>query len=433
MATDFASFPLSLLAILVLALLSAVAPLATDMYLPAFPEMARDLGTGAAAIQVTLTSFLLGLAAGQLVIGPLSDRFGRRQPLLIGTAVCVLSGLLCAVAPNVESLIVLRLVQGFGGAAGIVLARAVIADRTSDATVTARLFQLMMIIGGLAPVLAPIVGTAIVAFAGWRTVLAVIALLSMLSFFGVVRFVEETLPPERRTPAGLRALLSAIRSVLSSRAYVGYTLTTGFAFTVMFAYIAASPFVFQKVLGLSPAAYSIAFGTNAVGLLTFAGMSAKLVGRIPPRRLTAIGLGVQLITAVSLFGVVLVGSGAAVVLPLVFVTVASVGPILGNASALALSEVRDNAGTASAALGALQFFLGAIASPLVGLGGEDSALPMTAAMVVAAGLAIVSFVLLTRRTHAAPAAPHSLVPKPHTELGQFVSRHATLSHDTRHT
>lgn len=392
-----ASFPLSFLAILILALLSAVAPLATDMYLPAFPEMARDLGTGAAAIQVTLTSFLLGLAAGQVVIGPLSDRFGRRTPLLIGTAVCVLSGLLCAIAPNVETLIVFRLVQGLGGAAGIVLARAVIADRTSDATVAARLFQLMMIISGLAPILAPIVGTAIVALAGWRTVLAVIAVLSMLSFFGVVRFVEETLPPERRTPAGLSALLAAIRSVITNRAYVGYTLTAGFAFTVLFGYIAASPFVFQKVLGLSSTAYSIAFGTNAVGILMFGGMSAKLVGHISPRRLTAISLGILLLASVLLFVVVRMGSGTQVVLPLIFITVASVGPILGNASVLAISEVRDNAGTASAAMGALQFCLGAIAALLVGLGGEHDAVPMGLTMAAAAGLALVSFVCLTRR------------------------------------
>lgn len=393
------SSQLSLIVILVLALLSAVAPLATDMYLPGFPEIAADLGAGAAAIQMTLTSFLLGLAVGQLVIGPLSDRYGRRGPLLIGTAVSIVSGLLCVIAPNIEVLIVLRLLQGLGGAAGVVLARAVIADRTTDATVAARLFQLMMMIGGLAPILAPIVGTGIVALAGWRAVMAVIAFLSILSFLGVIRFIEESLPVERRTPAGFGPLLRAMGSVLGNRSYLGYTLTTSLAFVVMFAYIAASPFVFQTVLGLSSAAYSIAFGINAAGMVTFGAISAKLVGRVSPRALTAISLALVLIAAVSLLGAVLAGAGATVLLPLIFIAVASVGPILGNASALAISEVPHSAGTASAVLGALQFALGAIASPLVGLGGDSTALPMALTMVAAAGLAIASFALLTRRGH----------------------------------
>lgn len=390
------SSTLSLIAILVLALLSAVAPLATDMYLPGFPEMAEDLGGGAAAIQMTLTTFLIGLAVGQLLIGPISDRYGRRRPLLIGTAVCIVSGLLCVVAPNVESLIVLRLIQGLGGAAGVVLARAVIADRSADAVTSARLMQVMMMIGGLAPILAPIVGTGIVAIGGWRSVMAVIALLSILSFFGVVRFVEETLPQERRTPAGFKPLLRAIGAVLRNRSYLGYALTAGFGFGVMFAYIAASPFVFQTVLGLSSAAYSIAFGVNAAGMVMFGAISAKLVGRVSPRALTITGLAMVLIATVSLACATLAGAGLAVMLPLIFASVASTGLVFGNASALALSEAPDNAGTASAVLGALQFSLGAVASPLVGLGGASTALPMALTMVAAAGLAIASFIFLAR-------------------------------------
>lgn len=388
------SSPLSLAAILVLALLSAVAPLATDMYLPGFPAMAADLGSGAAGIQMTLTSFLLGLAAGQLVIGPISDRYGRRGPLLIGTAVAVISGLLCVLAPNVESLGLLRLLQGLGGAAGVVLARAVIADRAPDAVSAARLFQVMMMITGVAPILAPISGAGIVQAGGWRAVLAVIAVLSILSYLGVARFIDETLEPGRRTPAGLGAQLAAVRSVLGNRVYLGYTLTMAFAFMVMFAYISASPFVFQTVLGLSSTAYSVAFGVNAIGVLVFGAVSAKLVGRVSPRRLSAIGLGLAAVAALALCGVVLAGGGATLMMPLIFVAVAANGLVFGNASALAISQVPKNAGTASAVLGALQFCLGAVASPLVGLGGEGAALPMALTMLAACVLAIASFLVL---------------------------------------
>lgn len=395
--------PLSVIAIPVLALLSAVAPLATDMYLPGFPLMSTDLGAGAVTIQMTLTSFLLGLAIGQFLIGPLSDRFGRRRPLLIGTAMAILSSLLCALAPNIETLIALRAMQGLGGAAGVVLARAVIADSTSDTASAARLFQVMMMIGGLAPVLAPIIGTGIVTTAGWRAVFAVIALLSLISFAGIIRFIGETLPPEHRSAGGVGALWGGVRSVLRSSAYLGYTLTTGFTFMVMFGYISASPFVFQEILGLSPTAYSIAFGTNAVGLVAVGAISAKLVGRIAPRRLAACGLAIIQIGALAVMGCVLSGAGAALMLPAIFVTVASIGLILGNTSALAIGQAPRSAGTASAVLGALQFCLGAIASPLVGLAGKDNALPMALVMVGAALLAVASFTLLTsRRADSAP-------------------------------
>lgn len=391
---------LSALAVVVLALLSAVAPLSTDMYLPGFPRMTADLATGASQIQMTLTGFLIGLAAGQLIIGPLSDRYGRRRPLMIGTLVGVLASLLCALAPNAGTLIVLRVVQGLGGAAGVVLARAVIADSSRDAAHSARLFQIMMMIGGIAPVVAPILGTGIVALAGWRGVFALLAVMALISFFGVLRVIDETLPQARRSAGGLKPLFTAISGLLRNRAYVGYTLTTGFSFMVLFGYISASPFVFQGILGLSPAGYSIAFGVNAIGIVMVGATSAKLVGRISPRRLAAVGIGTILIGALCTLGAVLAQAGAWAMLPCLFVTVASVGMILGNTSALAISEAPRSAGTASALLGALQFCLGAIASPLVGLAGEDSALPMVLVMVAAGLLALGCFTPLAR-----PGAP----------------------------
>ncbi|MCA0921307.1 multidrug effflux MFS transporter [Pseudooceanicola nanhaiensis] len=396
--------PLPVIAILVLALLSAVAPLATDMYLPGFPVMTEDLATGASTVQLTLTGFMVGLALGQLFIGPLSDSFGRRRPLLLGTALAVVAGLACAMAPNVETLIALRLLQGFGGAAGVVIARAIISDRTTDAGASARLMQIMMMIGGLAPVLAPIIGTGIVSLAGWRAVFVVTAILSAVSFFGVFTKVTESLPAENRTPGGARALWTGIGTVITNRSYLGYTLTVGFAFAVMFAYISASPFVFQGILGLSPVQYSLAFGSNAIGIVVVSAVSAKIVGRVAPQRLAAIGLTTMSCGALAVMACVLAGAGAALMLPSIFCTVASLGLILGNVSALAISQTPRTAGTASALLGALQFCLGAVASPLVGLAGEGTALPMACVMIVAAVLAVGSFLLLTPRSPAAQAA-----------------------------
>lgn len=390
-------FSLSILALCVLALLSAVAPIATDMYLPGFPLMAEDLGAGASSVQLTLTSFLVGLAVGQLLIGPLSDNYGRQKPLLLGTALAIVAGVLCAVTPNVELLVLFRVLQGFGGAAGVVLARAIIADRAADAATSARQTQVMMLIGGVAPILAPITGTFIVVHAGWRAVFIVTALLSLLSFVGVLRYVGESLAPEQRVGVSRRALWRTVCQLAGHRAYVGYTLVTGFSFMALFGYISASPFVFQNVLGLSPTEYSMVFGTNAFGVILFGAISARLVMRYDPRSLIAVSLGILLLGSLGVLVCVLLGAGALWMAPAIFFAVSSTGPIMGNASALAIRQVPDIAGSGSAVLGAMQFGLGAFASPLVGLLGESNPLPMALVMLLAGLLAWACFSFLTSR------------------------------------
>lgn len=387
--------PLALYSVFVLALLSAVAPLATDMYLPGFPLISSDLGASAAQIQMTLTSFLVALAIGQLLIGPLSDRYGRRKPLIIGTSLAIIAGALCIVAPDVNSLIALRALQGLGGAAGVVLARAIITDSTADEATSARLFQLMMIIGGLAPVLAPMIGTGVVSIAGWRAIFAVIAMLSLISLLGVLFFIKESLPQERRTTGGIAELWKSILSLACNRSYVAYTLTTGFSFMVLFSYIASSPFVYQNILGFSPTAYSIAFGINAGAMILGGILSAWLVGTVGPRRLTNYALIMIQASALLVFISVLADAGPLIIAPAIFMTVAPIGMVLGNASALAIRQAPHNAGTASALIGALQFTLGGLAAPLVGLGGKSDALPMALVMVGAALLALTSFMLAT--------------------------------------
>ncbi len=251
-----------------LALLSAVAPFATDLYLPAFPTMVADLDTSATAIQLTLTAFLLGLAFGQLIFGPLSDRFGRVRPLLVGAAVCVLASAATVFAPTVEVLIGARFLQGVAGAAGMVIGRAIISDLAAGKA-AARAFSLMMIVGGVAPVIAPLAGGFLVAPIGWRGALAVILALSTLMLLAVLSIVRETHTERRR--AELRSSRIALGSPLrdlTSRTYLGHAAAFCLAFATMMAYISASPFIYQTMMGLSADEYGAMFGVNALALLS---------------------------------------------------------------------------------------------------------------------------------------------------------------------
>ena len=391
-------------AILVLALLTAIAPLATDMYLPAFPTLAGELSASASSVQLTLTTFLVGLAVGQLVVGPLSDRWGRRRLLLGGAVVCALAGAACAVAPNVEVLTTLRFVQGFSGAAGIVLSRAVIADR-SHGTTAARLFGIMMIIQGVAPVVAPLLGGGLVGAIGWRGVFWVLAALTTVMVVGVLLAVPESLPASARQSGGLAELGRNARSVLSNRRYLGYTLGFALSFTTMFAYISASPFVLQNVLGLTMLQYSVAFAINAGGLVAASSTSTALLGRFGPERLLRAGMTVMVVASGLLFLVVLAGVPMWPTLILLFVVVSSLGFIMGNATSLAAAEVPGAIGTGSAVLGALQFGLGAVASPLVGLAGENDAMPMAVTMLVVALGAALALLTMTRQRRVSEEHP----------------------------
>jgi len=260
--------------------------------------MAHDLGTSASGIQLTLTAFLAGVASGQLVIGPLSDGMGRRRPLLVGTVLCLLASIACALSGGVEMLIAARFLQGFSGGAGVVLARAIIADTSSGATAAKRM-SLMMVIGGLAPVLAPVIGGLVASVAGWRAVMWVIVALVALMYMGVLLVVGETLPASARQGGGLRGMLGNAGKVLGTPRYVGFALTMVFAFAAMFSYISASPFVLQNVIGLSEKQYAIAFGCNALGLMLGNIVNVRLAGKVAPRRLLSIGVsGLLLMTTV---------------------------------------------------------------------------------------------------------------------------------------
>ncbi|SDK56994.1 MFS transporter, DHA1 family, bicyclomycin/chloramphenicol resistance protein [Nocardioides sp. YR527] len=393
--------------LLVLALLSAVAPFATDLYLPAFPAMVTDLGTDATSIQLTLTAFLVGVAVGQLAFGPLSDRIGRRTPLLVGAAVFVVSSVAAVFAPTVELLVVARLVQGLSGAAGMVLGRAIVSDR-AEGPAAARAMSLMMVAGGVAPVVAPLAGGFIAGPLGWRGVLTVVLAIAVLMLVAVLVVVRESLPPTRRAELRVaRAEQGSVVGDLRSRSYVGHTLAFAFGFAVMMAYISASPFLYQEMMGLSEMAYGMLFGLNAFALMIVSAASANLAGRVDVRRMVGLGLTVSLAGTVLFLVIALAGLPVGLLAVAVFVAVAPLGLVLGNATALALESVPRAAGSASAILGALQFGLAALVSPLVSIGGESAAVPAAFVMVTAAVIACTAFVLAGRPTHGCVRSPRS--------------------------
>ncbi|MFC4063477.1 multidrug effflux MFS transporter [Actinoplanes subglobosus] len=368
--------------LLVLAALAAVAPVATDLYLPGFPAIGSELGVDASGVQLTLTSFLIGMAVGQLVMGPLSDRFGRRNPLIVSVVVSVVAGVACAVAPTLPLLVAARLVQGLAGAGGMVIGRAVIADLATGRA-AARAFTLMLTVGGVAPVLAPSVGGVLAGPVGWRGMLWAVALLSVALLVAVIAVV-----PETHTPAGGTASFAgALRSVAGSRGYRAPVAVFAFSFAVMMAYIAASPFLYQNVVGLSEIGYGVLFGVNAAGLIGAGAVAGRLVRRVDPARMIRWCLAVQVAATVSFLVLAVAGAPVWTFPVAVFVAVTANGGIMGNSAALAMAEVREVAGTGSAVLGFGQFALGAAVSPLVGLGGADSAVVPAAVMAAASLLA----------------------------------------------
>ncbi|MCX5390355.1 multidrug effflux MFS transporter [Streptomyces sp. NBC_00094] len=388
-----------LLVTLVLGGLSALPPLSMDMYLPALPEVTGALHAPAATVQLTLTACLAGMALGQLVVGPMSDKWGRRRPLLVGMVVYVLATAVCALAPTAELLIGFRLLQGLAGAAGIVIARAVVRD-LYDGVEMARFFSTLMLISGVAPVIAPVIGGQILRVTDWRGVFHVLTVIGLLLTLVVWRFLGETLPPERRHEGGVGDALRTMRGLLADRVFTGYMLAGGLAFAALFAYIAASPFVVQELYGASPQTFSLLFGLNSVGLVIVGQINGKLlVGRVSLDKVLGWGIGIILLSSLALllmtsgvFGEV----GLAPVAAGLFVLMSAMGLALPNTNAQALMRTRHAAGSASALLGTSSFLVGAVASPLVGIAGEHTAVPMAVVQLTCAALSLACFLGLCR-------------------------------------
>ncbi|MFD7390653.1 multidrug effflux MFS transporter [Streptomyces sp. NPDC059852] len=416
-SADAAQRRTGLLVTFVLGGLTATPPLAMDMYLPALPEVTRSLHAPAATVQLTLTACLAGMAFGQLLVGPMSDRWGRRRPLLVGLAVYVVATALCAFAPTVEALVACRLAQGLAGAAGIVIARAVVRD-LHDGVAMARFFSTLMLISGVAPIVAPLIGGQILRVTDWRGVFVVLTVVGALLAALVWFRLPETLPTRDRHAGGVGETLHAMRGLLADRAFTGYALTGGFAFAALFAYISASPFVIQEIHGASPQMFSLLFGLNSVGLVIVGQINGKvLVGRVSLDRVLGIGLVVVVLaaTALLLMSLGVFGeTGLAPVAAALFVLMSAMGVTLPNTQALALQRTRRAAGSASALLGTSSFLIGAIASPLVGVAGEDTAVPMAVVQLAAGLVALACFMGMCRpwRTPPGPGARDGASPAP---------------------
>jgi DHA1 family bicyclomycin/chloramphenicol resistance-like MFS transporter len=376
--------------------LTAFGPLSMDLYLPAFPALAEGLHATQAQVQLTLTADVLGLVAGQLVLGPLSDAWGRRRLLIGSTVVCAVASLLCALAPSAAVLTGWRFVQGFAGGGGIVLARAVASDLTTGVA-AARLFSLFMTLSSLAPIIAPVLGGLLLSWTGsWPVMFYLLAGVNAVLAVAITVAVPETLPPGQRHEGGLRRTGRAFAGLARDRVFLGYALTVAFAYASLFGYISGSSFVLQEHYGLSATQFSAVFAANAVGMVVLGLVNARLVDRFDVRRLLVVGLLASSVAAVVL--VLVVGGSAgvlAVLLPL-FVVVATRGLVSSNATVLGVERATGSAGSASAVLGACMFGGGVLVTPLVGLGPEGSPLPM--ALVVAGGAvaALAATVGLTR-------------------------------------
>ena len=376
--------------VVVLGMLSMFGPLSLDLYLPALPELADDLDASASAAQLSITACLVGLAVGQLVAGPLSDRLGRRRPLIVGLVGFMLASVACALAPSAAILVVLRFVQGLAGAAGLVISRAIARDLYSGRALMI-FFSRLILIAGLAPVIAPILGGQLSLIMSWRGIFGVLAGFGAVLLLAGWLGLKETLPPERRIVGGFGKTLHGYNTLLHDRFFVGCALSSGLAGASMFAYISGSTFVLQRIYGMSPQGFSFVFGAISLALVIAAQVGGRLALRWPLTRVLGFGLAVNLCGAASLLATVIIGLPLGVLIAALSVMVSAVGLIFPTANALALSDYPDLAGTASSLQGLSQFVFGAVAAPLVGIAGERTALPLGIVTTTASLCAIASF------------------------------------------
>jgi len=371
---------------LILGALTALGPLSIDMYLPSFQAIARDLAASPARVQLTLAVYFIALGIGQAFYGPISDRFGRRRPLCVGLSVYVLASAGCALARSIETLVALRFVQALGGCAGMVIARAVVRDRF-DEREAARVFSLLMLVTGLAPILAPSLGGQVVVFLSWRAIFWILSGFGLYGLATVLLFLPESLPRERRAQGGVGEALHVYASLLDDRAFMRYALSGALVMSGMFAYIFGSPFVFMQIHGVRPQRFGWIFGGIAFGLISASQLNRFLLARIAATRILSRALVVTAAAGSALAIVAWSGVGGlpALIVPL-FVYVASLGFVFPNVIATALAPQGRRAGTASALLGTLQFGAGAAVGMLLGALGNGTALPM-AGLIAVCGLA----------------------------------------------
>ncbi|MFE4710151.1 multidrug effflux MFS transporter [Paenibacillus sp. NPDC056722] len=381
---------------LILGALTAFGPLSLDMYLPSLPDLAKDLYSSPSLAQLSLTACLVGLAVGQLVAGPLSDVRGRRMPLIVGLSLYVITSFLCSMSTSIEALIVLRFIQGLGGSAGVVVARAMVRDMYSGTELT-RFFALLMLINGVAPIAAPIAGGQLLRFTSWPGVFIVLGVIGLVMLASVLFGLRETLPEAQRSGGGLKSTLATFGRLLSDRMFMGYALSQGLVFAAMFAYIAGSPFVIQNLFGATPQMFSLIFAVNGLGIIITGQVTGKLAERFGETKLLVAGLIYAAVGGLLLLAMTLLGAGLLATLIPLFMVVSSVGIVSTAAFSLAMQQQGQSAGSASALQGLLSMIGGALVAPLVGLGGSGTALPMGIVIAAADVGAILCYMLMIRR------------------------------------
>lgn len=380
---------------LLLGILAAFGPLSIDMYLPALPNLADDLHASTSLVQLSLTACLLGIAAGQLFAGPISDVRGRKGPLLFGLFTYGLASLLCVFAPTIWTFIIMRFIQGLTGSAGIVLSRAIVRDLYSGSEMT-RFFSLLMLVNGVAPILAPILGGQVLEFTTWRGIFMVLSGIGILMMIVVFFRFKETLPVNRRSQGGIFNTLRTFRELIGNKVFMGYALTQGFVMAAMFAYISGSPFVLQTIFNVSPQMFSLFFGINGIGIIIAGQITGQLAGRIHESKLLIAGLTMAFIGGISLLTAILLDGGLYTILPPLFLVVSSVGVVGTSSFSLAMQDQAKAAGSASALIGLLSFIFGGVMAPLVGIAGSHTALPMGIVIAIAETAAALSYFLLVR-------------------------------------
>lgn len=372
-----------------LGMLAAIAPLSTDMYLPALPEMMEDFDVAPSMIQLTLTASMAGMALGQIVAGPVSDEQGRRKPLMIGMLVFAVSSAACVFVKSIYIFLVFRFIQGCSGGAGIVIARAIARDVCKGPALT-RFFSMLMLVNGLAPILAPVIGGQLLRFSTWEGVFVLLTVIGVVLTICAI-IMTETLSARRRVEGGVFASLKGFKGLFSQKYFMGHCVMQCFGFAAFFAYISGSSFVFQNIYHVSPQVFSLIFGINGIGLMISGALTGRLAGRVEDWKILRTALYVAVIGSVLLLAGFIIHMPLPAVIVVLFFTVSTLSCMATSSFSLAMQAQGRNAGSASALIGFFSMISGAVMAPVVGIAGSYTAIPMGIVMVVGEAGALLTF------------------------------------------